>query len=189
MLRKRSMKLLALLFAGALVLAACGDDSDSDDTATSGDTTADTEETTETTEAAEMDIVETGKAAPDFTTLVAATDAAGLTETLQGDGPFTVFAPTDEAFAAALEDLGLTAEELLADTETLTSVLTYHVVEGEILPDDLFELDGQEVPTVNGESVTITVDGENVMVNDAGVVQTVDASNGIIHVIDAVLIP
>jgi uncharacterized surface protein with fasciclin (FAS1) repeats len=189
MLRKRSTKLLALLFAGALVLAACGDDSDYD-TATSGDSSADTEETTETTEAAEMDIVETATAAGDFTTLVAAVDAAGLVETLQGDGPFTVFAPTDEAFAAALEDLGLTAEELLADTELLTSVLTYHVVEGEFFAEDVVTLDGEEVPTVNGESVTITVDGDTVMVNDANVIQAdVDASNGVIHVIDAVLVP
>jgi uncharacterized surface protein with fasciclin (FAS1) repeats len=190
MLRKRSTKLIALLLAGALVLAACGDDSDSDDTASSGDSSADTEETTETTEAAEMDIVETATAAGDFTTLVAAVDAADLVETLQGDGPFTVFAPTDEAFAAALTDLGLTAEELLADTETLTSVLTYHVVEGEFFAEDVVELDGEEVPTVNGESVTITVDGDTVMVNDANVIQAdVDASNGVIHVIDAVLIP
>ena len=85
---------------------------------------------------------------------MAAVEAAGLVETLQGEGPYTVFAPTDEAFAAALEDLGLTAEELLADTETLTSILTYHVVEGEVPAADVVTLDGEEVPTVNGATVT-----------------------------------
>ena len=109
-----------------------------------------------------MDIVETATAAGDFTTLVAAVEAAGLVETLQGDGPYTVFAPTDEAFAAALEDLGLTADELLADTETLASILTYHVVEGDVPAADVVGLDGQAVPTVNGADVEITVDGETV---------------------------
>ncbi len=136
------------------------------------------------------DIVATAEAAGDFTTLVAAIEAAGLTETLQGDGPYTVFAPTDAAFEAALADLGLTAEELLADTETLTSILTYHVIEGEVPAADVVGLDGQSVATVNGAEVTITVDGETVMVNDATVTATdIVASNGIIHVIDAVLIP
>ena len=191
MLRKRSTKLLALALAGSLFIAACGDDSDSDsDTAQSGDTTATTEAVTEETEVAEMNIVETADAAGDFTTLIAAAQAAGLDETLANDGPYTVFAPTDAAFEAALADLGLTAEELLADTELLTSVLTYHVVEGEVPAADVVTLDGEEVPTVNGASVTITVDGESVMVNDANVVATdVFASNGVIHVIDAVLVP
>ena len=190
MLRKRSTKLLALALAGSLFIAACGDDSDSDsDTAQSGDTTESTE-ATETTEATEMDIVETAAAAGDFTTLIAAAQAAGLDETLAGEGPFTVFAPTDEAFEAALADLDLTAEELLADTELLTSVLTYHVVEGEVPASDVVTLDGEEVPTVNGASVLITIDGETVMVNEATVVTPdVFASNGVIHVIDAVLVP
>ena len=137
-----------------------------------------------------MDIVETATAAGDFTTLVAAVEAAGLVETLQGEGPYTVFAPTDEAFAAALEDLGLTAEELLADTETLTSILTYHVVEGEVPAADVVTLDGEEVPTVNGATVTIGVDGDTVTVNDATVIATdIFATNGVIHVIDSVLLP
>ena len=118
---RRFLKLFSCVLAGALVLAACGDDDESAETAET--TEAATETTmapTETTMAEPtMDIVETATAAGDFTTLVAAVEAAGLVETLQGDGPYTVFAPTDEAFAAALEDLGLTADELLADTETL----------------------------------------------------------------------
>ncbi|MGI9621485.1 MAG: fasciclin domain-containing protein, partial [Acidimicrobiales bacterium] len=104
--------------------------------------------------------------------------------------PFTVFAPTEDAFAAALEALDLTAEELLADTETLTAVLTYHVVAGEVPAADVVELDGEDVETVNGATVAISVDGDTVMVNEATVVQAdIQASNGIIHAIDAVLLP
>ncbi len=135
-------------------------------------------------------IVDVAVANGSFTTLVAAVEAAGLVETLSGDGPFTVFAPTDEAFAAALESLGLTAEELLADKEALTSILTYHVVAGEVPSSDVVTMDGQSVATVNGAEVTISVDGDMVMVNDANVVAVdVDASNGVIHVIDRVLLP
>ena len=185
MLKKRTTGLIAVIMAGALVLAACGDDSDSD-SAQSGDPV----ETTEAADAATMDIVDTAVAAGDFTTLAAALEAADLVDTLKAEGPYTVFAPTDEAFEAALADLDLTADELLADTELLTSVLTYHVVEGEFSAADVVELDGQQVETVNGESVTISVDGDAVMVNDATVVTAdVDASNGVIHVIDAVLVP
>ena len=101
-----------------------------------------------------------------------------------------MFAPTEEAFADALAALGLTAEELLADTETLTAVLTYHVVPLEATSETVVTLDGAEVETVNGASVLISVDGDNVMVNDANVLAVdIEASNGVIHVIDAVLLP
>jgi len=189
MFRTRWIRAVALLLAGTLVLAACGDDSDDDSAA---ETTAVTEPTDASTEetTAEADIVATAQAAGDFTTLAAALEAAGLVETLQGEGPYTVFAPTDAAFEAALTDLGLTADELLADTETLSSILLYHVVEGEVPAEDVVGLDGQSVPTVNGAEVEITVDGETVMVNDATVTQAdVFASNGVIHVIDTVLVP
>jgi uncharacterized surface protein with fasciclin (FAS1) repeats len=188
------MKLLAAALAGTLVFAACGDDGGDDDSAS----TTPPAETTETTEApmdpaAEeptADIVDTAVAAGDFTTLAAALEAAGLVETLKGEGPYTVFAPTDEAFEAALTDLGLTADQLLADTELLTSVLTYHVVEGEYPAADVVGLDGQSVATVNGAEVEITVDGESVMVNGATVTMPdVLATNGVIHVIDQVLLP
>ncbi|HUW04348.1 MAG TPA: fasciclin domain-containing protein [Acidimicrobiales bacterium] len=186
-MNSRILKLIAALFALAMVAAACG--SDDSDTASTGDPV----ETTETTEAASADdpgtIVDVA-IANDFTTLVAAVQAADLVDTLSGEGPFTVFAPTDEAFAAALEDLGLTAEELLADTETLTAVLTYHVIADEVPSSVVVTLDGQEVETVNGASVTISVDGETVMVNDATVTAVdVEASNGVVHVIDKVLLP
>jgi uncharacterized surface protein with fasciclin (FAS1) repeats len=184
MFRERTTRVLGSLMAGALLLAACGDDGEPS-IAVSGEAPA-----APTTTAAEVDIVDTAVAAGDFTTLAAALEAADLVDTLKDDGPFTVFAPTDEAFEAALTELDLTADELLADTELLTSVLTYHVVEGEVLAEDVIGLDGEDVETVNGQTVAITVDGDTVMVNDATVVQAdVMAANGVIHVIDAVLVP
>ena len=135
-------------------------------------------------------IVEVAVASESFPTLVAAVQAAGLVEALSSEGPFTVLAPTEEAFAAALDALGMAPEELLADTELLTAVLTYHVLPLEAPAATVVTLDGQSVPTVNGEEITITVDGDTVMINDATVVATdIPASNGIIHVIDTVLLP
>jgi len=135
-------------------------------------------------------VVDVAVESGEFPTLVAAIEAAGLVETLSGPGPFTVFAPTEEAFAELLATLGVTAEELLADTETLTAVLTYHVVPLEATSELVVTLDGAEVETVNGAPVLISVDGENVMVNDANVLAVdIEASNGVIHVIDAVLLP
>ncbi|MCC5895875.1 MAG: fasciclin domain-containing protein [Alkalibacterium sp.] len=122
----------------------------------------------------------------DFSILVAALQQAELVETLQGDGPFTVFAPTNDAFAALLEALDITAEELLAQPD-LANVLLYHVVSGQVMAGDLE--DGMEAETVNGETVTFDLSGDP-MVNDSTIVQTdIEASNGVIHVIDAVLVP
>lgn len=179
----RTKRLLSLVAVSALVLAACG--------GTTETTTTLAEETTTSTAAEEMgNIVDVADAAGDFTTLVAAVQAAGLVETLSGPGPFTVFAPTDAAFEAALAALNLTAEELLADTETLSAILTYHVLPMEASAEAVRGLDGQEVTTVNGATVTITIVDGMVMVNDATVIQAdVEASNGIIHVIDEVLLP
>ncbi len=130
------------------------------------------------------DIVDIAVGAGSFTTLVAAVEAAGLVDTLKGDGPFTVFAPTDEAFAALPEG---TIEALLADIPTLTAILTYHVVPGAVMSGDLS--DGMMAETVNGQSVTIGV-GDTVTVDGATVVQAdIEASNGVIHVIDAVILP
>ena len=135
-------------------------------------------------------IVDVAVEAGSFTTLVAAVQAAGLEDTLATGGPFTVFAPTDEAFAAALDSLGLTADELLADTETLTSILTYHVIDGEVPAETVLTLDGQSATTLNGADIEISVDGDTVMVDDATVTAVdVAADNGIIHVIDSVLLP
>ena len=133
------------------------------------------------------DIVDTAVAAGGFETLVAAVTAAGLVDTLKSDGPFTVFAPTDEAFAALPEG---TVDALLADTDALTAVLLYHVVPGKVMAADVVGLDGEMVETVGGEMVAIAVDGDSVMINDSNVVAAdVETSNGVIHVIDAVLIP
>ena len=132
----------------------------------------------------EKDIVDTAAEAGTFTTLLAAAEAAGLVDTLKGDGPFTVFAPTDEAFAALPEG---TVEGLLADPEALAAILTYHVVPGEVMSTDLS--DGMMATTVNGADVIIML-GDQVMVNDATVIAAdVDASNGVIHVIDSVILP
>jgi uncharacterized surface protein with fasciclin (FAS1) repeats len=130
-------------------------------------------------------IVEVAQEAGTFETLVTAVEAAGLVETLSGEGPFTVFAPTDEAFAALPEG---TVEGLLEDTEALTAVLTYHVVPGAVMSGDLS--DGMMAETVNGADVTISIMDGSVMVNDATVTAAdIEASNGVIHVIDSVILP
>ena len=191
---KNSPRIATALLAFGLIAAACGDDAD--DAAPAATAAAAAAETTEAMADDEMaeegpgTIVDVAVGAGSFETLVAAVQAAGLVETLSGDGPFTVFAPTDEAFAAALDALGLTAEELLGDTETLTAIPTYHVVACAVPAADVVTLDGAAVATVNGAEVMISVDGDAVMVNDANVVAVdVMASNGIIHVIDSVLLP
>ena len=135
---------------------------------------------------APADIVETAVAAGSFNTLAAALQAAGLVDALKGDGPFTVFAPTDEAFAKLPAG---TVESLLADPSgALTDVLLYHVVEGAVRSTDLS--DGMEAPTLNGAALTFALADGAVRVNDSTVVAAdVEASNGIIHVIDTVLLP
>ncbi len=122
-----------------------------------------------------------------FNTLVAAVKAAGLAETLQGPGPFTVFAPTDAAFAKLPAG---TVEALLADKEKLASILTYHVLSGKVGASDVIKGNGAKPETVNGQPLDIVVRGGKVYVNGAEVVMAdVQASNGVIHVIDAVLMP
>jgi len=130
------------------------------------------------------DIVDTAKSAGSFNTLVAAIEAAGLTQTLQGKGPFTVFAPTDEAFAKLPAG---TVDALLNDKVKLTRILTYHVVSGEVMAKNVKP---GKVTTVEGEKINITRSTSGVRVNNANVIKTdVVASNGVIHVIDTVLIP
>lgn len=190
---KSKMRVFSLLAVSALVLAACGGD-DAEDTTTTAVTETTMADQTETTMAEDMEetgtIVDVAAGSEDFTTLVAALEAAGLVEVLSGDGPFTVLAPTNEAFDNALAALDLTAEELFADTETLNAILTYHVLPLEAPAATVVTLDGEEVATVNGATVLVSVDGDSVMVNDATVTQTdIFASNGVIHVIDTVLLP
>ena len=131
------------------------------------------------------DIVDTAVAAGNFQTLVSAVEEAGLVDTLKGEGPFTVFAPTDEAFAKIPQDQ---LESLMANKTQLTAVLTYHVVAGKVMSTDL--TDDMAVATVQGENVTINLDEGSVMVNDAKVVQAdIECSNGVVHAIDTVLMP
>jgi uncharacterized surface protein with fasciclin (FAS1) repeats len=181
---------VAIGLVSLLGLAACGSDDDTaattPATAAPAATTADTMAPADTMVPAEAgDIVAVASANPDFTTLVAAVQAAGLVETLQGPGPFTVFAPTNEAFAAL--PAGLVDALLLPENvDALVAVLTYHVVPGTVMAADVAAGD---VATVQGENITVTTDG-GVKVNDANVVATdVVASNGVIHVIDAVIVP
>ena len=137
--------------------------------------------------AQDKDIVDIAVEAGSFNTLVAAVQAAELVDVLKSEGPFTVFAPTDEAFAKLPE--GTVANLLLPENKALlTSILTYHVVPGKVLAADVVNL--TSAATVNGQSVTITVDDSGVKVDAAMVVQTdIEASNGVIHVIDSVIIP
>ncbi len=133
-----------------------------------------------------MDIVDTAAANKDFSTLVAAVKAAGLVDTLKGDGPFTVFAPTNEAFAALPEG---TVEMLLKpeNKEKLVSILTYHVVAGKVMAADVKPMNAK---TVQGSEAKVTVKDGTVMIDDAKVIKTdIVASNGVIHVIDKVIMP
>jgi uncharacterized surface protein with fasciclin (FAS1) repeats len=182
----------ALIGAAALTAAACSDDAETS-TAASPTSTAAAPTTT-----APMDevmatgtIVDVAVSDPDFSTLVSAIQAAGLAETLNGEGPFTVFAPTNDAFAKIP---AATLQSLLepANKATLTKILTYHVVAAQVMAADVTP---GEVVTVEGQPFTVEVEGTDVYIVDgkggrAQVVTTdVEASNGVIHVIDTVLIP
>jgi uncharacterized surface protein with fasciclin (FAS1) repeats len=143
------------------------------------------EEHSHASEASTGDIVAVASSAGDFNTLVAAVKAAGLVETLQSDGPFTVFAPNDEAFAKLPKG---TVENLLANPAELKKILLYHVVPGKVTAAEVVKLD--DAKTAEGSDVRIKVKGSSVMVDNATVIATdVMASNGVIHVIDAVILP
>jgi transforming growth factor-beta-induced protein len=193
----RKLRTFALLGVIALILAACSPADEGAETSTTEDMTTTTEAMTSTT--AEMmgdTVYDVAVGNEDFSTLIAAVDAAGLQDALADpEATLTVFAPTNEAFEAALTALGLTAEELLADTETLTSILTYHVLGETVTSADLAAAGTEEitVTTLNGEDLTVVV-GEDGTVSFADQMATVttadvEASNGVIHVIDAVLLP
>lgn len=168
----------AIAAASVLLLSACGSDgSSSDTTVAASDTTEMTKEV--------GNIVEVAQGNADFSTLVAAVVAADLAETLSGEGPFTVFAPTNAAFEAL--PAGLLEKLLLPENkETLVKILTYHVVPSKVMAADVMAGD---VTTVEGSTFTIATEG-GVKVNTSNVTATdVPASNGVIHVIDAVLVP
>lgn len=133
------------------------------------------------------DIIDTAVAAGKFNTLAAAVTAAGLVDTLKGPGPFTVFAPTDEAFANLPAG---TVEALLADIPKLTAILTYHVVSGKVMAADVVGLNGKSATTVNGAEIAISTDGGVKLNGLANVITTdIECTNGVIHVIDAVILP
>lgn len=189
-------KLLAPLALIGLLVSCGGDDSDvapvteapMEEEATAEEETeeAPAEEATEEEATEEAsDIVAIASSNEDFTTLVAAVAAAGLVEVLQGEGPFTVFAPTNDAFAAL--PAGLVDKLLLPENkDLLVKILTYHVVSGAVMAADVT---AGEVPSVEGQNITVTTD-MGVQVNGANVVITdIEASNGVIHVIDAVILP
>ena len=188
-MKRTSTRLMAVgAVAGLVVLSACGSDGNDEGSA---DETATTEAAADTTEADDMadepgTIVDVAAANGSFETLVAAVTAADLADTLSSDGPFTVFAPTDDAFAAlpdGLVDCLLLEENL----EPLTAILTYHVVDGEVMSTDL--TDGP-VPTLQGEDIIVDLT-DGVVLNDtvSVVIADVPASNGVIHAIDGVLVP
>jgi len=177
----KKVKLVALAIVASISFAACGSDSAS----TESTEAAVTEETVAGAMTEAGDIVAVASATEGFTTLVAALTAAGLVETLQGAGPFTVFAPSDAAFAAL--PAGLLDKLLMPENKAvLVSILTYHVVAGKVMSTDVVAGD---VPTVEGSNVKLET-SYGVKVNGANVTAAdVAASNGVIHVIDAVLVP
>ena len=185
-----------LLAGAAFALSACSSETPAEPVAAD---TAMADETANTDAAATGTIVDVASGNPDFSTLVAAVQAAGLVETLSGAGPFTVFAPTNAAFAAL--PAGTVETLTTTDTDQLSSILTYHVVAGEVMAADLLAAieaagdAGYVITTVNGASLTATVVDGNVMLTDAAgnmatvTATDVDASNGVVHVIDTVLMP
>ena len=133
------------------------------------------------------DVLDVALEADDFNTLVTAVIEADLVAALKGDGPFTVFAPTDAAFAALPDGV---LDGLLADKEQLANVLLYHVVSGKVMAEDVLTMDGAMVDTLLGEKIEISIEDGMVYINDSQVVVTdIEASNGVIHVIDTVLVP
>jgi uncharacterized surface protein with fasciclin (FAS1) repeats len=177
---RTKIAVVALAATTVLALAGCSSSSSATGAVSSAAAAA-----TSSAPATTGTVVDVAAANPDFTTLVAAVKAAGLVDTLNGAGPFTVFAPTNEAFAAL--PAGLVDKLLLpANKDVLTKILTYHVVSGKVMAADVKP---GKVPTVEGTDITITTD-MGVKVNDATVTKTdITASNGVIHVIDKVLVP
>jgi uncharacterized surface protein with fasciclin (FAS1) repeats len=185
------MKILFFIVGASLFLGACSAAQPQSDSSSNQETTASTATTADSIgqdsgmeSEATMNIVETAIDAGNFTTLVKAVQAAGLVETLSGPGPYTVFAPNDDAFAKVDAE---TLNALLADPEQLTAVLTYHVVPGQVMAEDVDGL--TSATTVQGSSIKINT-SNGVMVNDANVIATdIETTNGVIHVIDSVLLP
>jgi uncharacterized surface protein with fasciclin (FAS1) repeats len=187
---KKTLVIIAAAISAALLVAACSSD-DNTDSAASPQAVQTESMAPEAADTSSMTIAEIAASNPDFSTLMTAVSAAGLGETLAGEGPFTVFAPTNDAFAALPAG---TVEKLLkpANKDQLAAILTYHVVPATVMAADVTS---GEVKTVNGATFDVKADDMGVTITDgqgntANVVQTdIVASNGVIHVIDAVLLP
>jgi uncharacterized surface protein with fasciclin (FAS1) repeats len=183
-MRRFTRRSLAGLVLVAAIAAGCGDD---DDTTSATDTT---EATATTAGATTGDILEVAAAEGDVNTFLAATEAAGIMNGLHGEGPFTVFVPTDEAFSAYLEDAGMSQAEVFADPAALRKVVEHHIVNMNEDSEMVMSMAGQSFTTAAGTSLEIAVDGDTVLVGDATVLRyDIQASNGVIHVIDSVLVP
>ena len=205
---RRSLAGIAVV---AALAAGCGDDDSDAATADAPSTTemtddgaattaepapdemADTDEMTESdemTDEAMGDVLEVAAAEPDLGTFLDALEAAGTMDSLHGAGPFTVFAPTDEAFAAYLAETGMSEDDVFADPGALRSVLDFHVVEMDESSEMVMGMAGQQLTTSSGEMLDVAATGDDVMVGNATIVRDdLDASNGVVHVIDHVLVP
>lgn len=198
----RTTRLAIWLTSVVLLLAACGDGASTTTSPAAADTstteemmddTSTTEEMDETSTTEEMmddDVLAVAEAEGDLGTFLAALDAAGIMEDFHGEGPFTLFIPTDEAFAAYLDQNDMSQEEAFAGAEMLQAILGYHVVTMTEDSEMVMGMDGQTFTTLNGAPLEVTVDGETVMVGEATVLRyDIVASNGVVHVIDTVLSP
>jgi len=205
-MRPRIHRTAFWLISASLVLAACGEGASTsttaamaadssttemmDDTSTTVmmDDTSTTEEMDE--ETMEDDVLAVAEAEGDLGTFLAALDAAGIMEDFHGEGPFTLFVPTDEAFAAYLGQNDMSQEEAFAGAEMLQSILGYHVVTMTEDSEMVMGMDGQTFTTLNGAPLEVSVDGDTVMVGEATILRyDIVASNGVVHVIDTVLTP
>lgn len=192
------MKLLTSRFAMMLILfglliAACGEEA-ATTTSPGGAETSTTEEmmdeTSTTEEMMDEDVLAVAEAEGDLGIFLAGLDSAGIMEDFHGDGPFTLFIPTDDAFAVYLEGAGMSQDEAFAAADMLQSILGYHVVTMMEDSEMVMGMDGQTFTTLNGAPLEVTVDGDTVMVGDATILRyDIEASNGVIHVIDGVLSP
>lgn len=178
-------RVILALFSLAIIAAACGG------SATTTTTAALTATTTEAGVEEDMgDVLEVAAAEGDLNTFLAALEAAGIMEDFHGDGPFTLFIPTDEAFSAYLAEAGMTQAEVFAGAEMLQPILNHHIVNMMEDAEMVMGMAGQSFTTAGGQALEVTVEGETVKVGEATVERyDIHASNGVIHVIDAVLIP
>jgi len=174
-----------ILMLSGMIAAACGGSASTTTTAAPPLTT------TEAPVAEEMgDVLEVAAAEGDLNTFLAALEAAGIMEDFHGDGPFTLFIPTDEAFAAYLAEAGMSQAEVFAGAEMLQAILNHHIVNMMEDAEMVMGMAGQSFTTAGGQALEVTVEGETVMVGEATVERyDIHASNGVIHVIDTVLIP